>query len=83
MIQNDWLTDCLIAVMDATTASGMPPAEAANHVLRAVTHQVNDDLMAPLSNQLAVKLRNLCPSIIMWIMKLRAAKQRKQQQKQQ
>lgn len=63
-------------VMDATTASGMEPREVAEVILRAVTHQHKEVILAPKLHIIAVMIRNLFPSIYFRIMNNRAKKER-------
>ena len=62
--------------MDATTASGMEPHEVAEVILRAVTHQHKEVILAPKLHIIAVMMRNLFPSIYFRIMNKRANKER-------
>lgn len=63
-------------VMDPTTASGMEPSEVACEILRAVTHQHKEIILAPRLHGIAVIIRNLFPSIYFKIMSNRARKER-------
>lgn len=58
--------------LDATTASGLEPASAADRVVAALVARESETLISPLKDRLAVLLRHLAPSLFFKLMELRA-----------
>lgn len=60
--------------IDPSTESGASPETVAKHILKALLHDEDDIIIAPLIPRLAYWIRHLCPPLYFWIMARRAEK---------
>ena len=59
-------------VVDATTAKGMDPHDAAKVILHAVASRQREVILAKPFHHLAVYMNLLCPSVLDWVLKKRS-----------
>lgn len=59
-------------VVDATTAKGMDPHDAAKAILQAVASGKREVILAKPLHHLAVYMNVLCPALLGWVLKKRS-----------
>lgn len=76
MAETDDLTPSLSlsppTVTDATTLHGMTPQYAAQQILQAIASRQHEVTLASPLHKMAVYLRVISPSLLDWILRLRA-----------